>query len=1061
MSRQRAKPDPAAALERLKDFQRKTAAAAFARLYRDGDAVDRFLIADEVGLGKTLIARAVIAQAVAHMWNSVERIDVVYVCSNAEIARQNIRRLDLDEDGEGFTEASRLTLLPLYARGLSGKKLNFVSLTPSTSLDLRGSQGAWRERALLYCLLAQAWGIKHVGAKNLLQGQVGVDRWRNSLSGFLGNYEDRDDKLIAQLVSSFAKRKELRARYEDLAERSRGGARARDAEERRDLIGELRRVLAKECLDKLEPDLVILDEFQRFKHLLDFDDEVADLAKALFEYKSSTAEHERVRILLLSATPYKMFTRSGDQEDHHADFLRTVRFLLQDDSELATFKQALRSYREALSDGELSLGKLREARVQIERVLRRVMCRTERLGVSVDRNGMVREVLSADMALDPDDIEGFAALDRVARATQSGDTVEIWKSAPLPMPLMDKHYALKRKLAEQLPANAAVRAPLEAARAAVVPVKTIEAYEPLHYAHARTREIVRQTVDAGAWRLLWIPPSAPYWNAPGAYGEAELGAFTKRLIFSSWKVAPKAIAGVVSYEAERRMVAARPGFPSYSKLYDSVRPILRFAESKERLTGLSFLTLFYPSCTWATRFDPLQIALSLGGMPSSSEVLNAVEEQVKEVLQPFLQGAPTSGPADQRWYWAAPLLLDRGEESLKTWLSGKTEAGEDNEWAWPELTGGDSEDSAFARHVEAVRAFVARPADLGRPPDDLLGVLAKVIIASPAVVSLRALLRLSASASATVEHLGAAGWIAMGFRTLFSLPETQLYLRGADDDRYWERALDECVAGNLQAVMDEYAHVLHEAHGGAGERAGDAYTLAEEMGSAVALRTSKIEYDDLAALVETRAAKMPSGSLRCRFALRFGDGKTHDDEDLRTGTVRAAFNSPFRPFVLASTSVGQEGLDFHPYCHAIVHWNLPSNPVDFEQREGRIHRYKGHFVRKNLAARYGLAGLAPDGASRDPWRRLFKRAADERHASTGDLVPYWLFEGEHRIERHVPVLPLSRDGAKYEEMKAALALYRVVFGQPRQEELLRLLDERWDRNEIEKLLAERIDLQPR
>jgi hypothetical protein len=43
-------------------------------------------------------------------------------------------------------------------------------------------------------------------------------------------------------------------------------------------------------------------------------------------------------------------------------------------------------------------------------------------------------------------------------------------------------------------------------------------------------------------------------------------------------------------------------------------------------------------------------------------------------------------------------------------------------------------------------------------------------------------------------------------------------------------------------------------------------------------------------------------------------------------------------------SVGQEGLDIHHYCHAITHWNLPANPVDLEQREGRIHSYKAHAV---------------------------------------------------------------------------------------------------------------------
>ena len=39
---------------------------------------------------------------------------------------------------------------------------------------------------------------------------------------------------------------------------------------------------------------------------------------------------------------------------------------------------------------------------------------------------------------------------------------------------------------------------------------------------------------------------------------------------------------------------------------------------------------------------------------------------------------------------------------------------------------------------------------------------------------------------------------------------------------------------------------------------------------------------------------------------------------------------------------------------AVYHWNLPSNPVDIEQREGRVHRYKGLVIRSNLAAQYGL-----------------------------------------------------------------------------------------------------------
>ena len=109
----------------------------------------------------------------------------------------------------------------------------------------------------------------------------------------------------------------------------------------------------------------------------------------------------------------------------------------------------------------------------------------------------------------------------------------------------------------------------------------------------------------------------------------------------------------------------------------------------------------------------------------------------------------------------------------------------------------------------------------------------------------------------------------------------------------------------------------------------------------------------------------------------------------RPTLVREAFNSPFWPFVLATTSVGQEGLDFHLYCHAVVHWNLPANPVDLEQREGRVHRYKGHAIRKNLAAAYPRAAYASDDD--DPWEVLFAEGARHRSATENDLVPSWIF----------------------------------------------------------------------
>lgn len=52
--------DAAAVLDRLKGFQRDTVEYAFQRLFLDEDSSHRFLVADEVGLGKTLVARGVV-----------------------------------------------------------------------------------------------------------------------------------------------------------------------------------------------------------------------------------------------------------------------------------------------------------------------------------------------------------------------------------------------------------------------------------------------------------------------------------------------------------------------------------------------------------------------------------------------------------------------------------------------------------------------------------------------------------------------------------------------------------------------------------------------------------------------------------------------------------------------------------------------------------------------------------------------------------------------------------------------------------------------------------------
>jgi hypothetical protein len=245
-------------------------------------------------------------------------------------------------------------------------------------------------------------------------------------------------------------------------------------------------------------------------------------------------------------------------------------------------------------------------------------------------------------------------------------------------------------------------------------------------------------------------------------------------------------------------------------------------------------------------------------------------------------------------------------------------------------------------------------------------------------------------------------------------------------------------------VLDEYAHLLKESLGVAAIPVVDmAEKIADEVIAALTLRTASLRVDEVLAPPYAREIKLKSEPMRLRFAMRFGDDR-HDEEALpafagspagtRKERVRAAFNSPFWPFVLVSTSVGQEGLDFHHYCHAITHWNLPSNPVDLEQREGRIHRYKGHAVRKNVAAAYASEALRQ--ADSDVWETIFALGRASRPMQENDLVPYWLFPGDAKIERHVPAMPFSREVERLYGLRRALAIYRMVFGQSRQEDLI-------------------------
>lgn len=1064
------KPNTKDILNGLKDFQRQTVDYVYHRLYEDEDAVDHFLIADEVGLGKTLVARGIIAKAIEKLWDKEERIDILYICANRDIAKQNINRLNITNKNE-FEFASRMTLLPIHLHNLKGNKLNFISFTPETSFNLRSKGGIASERALIYHILREHWKFGDItGPINLFQCTAGKDSWKRTIKGFV--VKDIDPEIAKAYKESLRKDDNIRERFNKVLKSFsyyKKKVPQHENEERLKLIGDLRRILAESCIHALEPNIVILDEFQRFKNLIDGEDEMALLARELFEYRKS-------KTILLSATPYKMYTMhsESDDENHYEDFIRTVKFLFNSKDETKLFETDLQQYRKDLFNiNRNNISGIKDSKEVIENKLRKVMVRTER--TMVDNNAMVMTSSNDLGKLTTGDLHSFTLIDNVAKNLGNiGDTVEYWKSAPYLLNFMDNSYKIKREFSNKINSGKyddELINILNNRKVHLLSKKDINSYKKVEPNNSKLQLLIENTIENGAWKLLWMPPSHPYYTVRnGIYNNDKLAHFTKSIVFSSWQVVPKVISTLCSYEAERHISS----FSGLKKL-DEIKPILNFSLSKDRLTGMSNFTLMYPCMTLATKIDPLMHCSDLmndDNIPYKSQIIKEIKKQIKSLIGPITKKySKLDGKYDKRWYWAALVLLDKhyDSQSLNEWFENTSE---ENSWKQMiQSKENDNTDSKFASHVDELYNCFQDNLDLGPPPRDLADVLTKIALSSPAVVSLRSLKRVCKT-DKTGTLLSGAAKMALGFRSLFNLPSSISIIRSLknkDNSHYWVNVLDYCIDGNLQSVIDEYLHILQESLGVINKSDDGAIKeITNEVYDAMTIRTVNLKFDDI--VVQSRKKVISQNKkdteMRCRFALRFGDSKNDEDkEKTRSDQVRKAFNSPFSPFILASTSIGQEGLDFHQYCHEIYHWNLPSNPVDLEQREGRINRYKGHAIRKNVAKKYTFASLNNKTDSLiDPWEYIFSRAVDERDPKHNDLVPFWVFElenGGYKINRHIPVLPFSREIQKQDDLRNSLVAYRMVFGQPRQEDLVNYLKSRFDSDfNKNELLKYKINLSP-
>jgi hypothetical protein len=277
------------------------------------------LLADEVGLGKTVVAQGVIQ---ALLKGRRRPLTVIYLCSNAEIAEQNRTKLD----PESRKPIGRVTELAID-RPDSAADLLLYSFTPGTSLR-EGTGLAWERRLMLY-LLHRIYDVP-VGNKTwreFFRCGAGEERWyRDTTMTALGAQFER--KTSVEFQQALAAEWRAAVRHEEPAipalremvpvfDVYDGEARTR----RNGLISILRGIMQRVALRHLAPDLVILDEVQRFRDVLDEANNSEHIAAELFA--------KRVPVLILSATPYRALTLGHEVAEgassHHEDFFRTSR----------------------------------------------------------------------------------------------------------------------------------------------------------------------------------------------------------------------------------------------------------------------------------------------------------------------------------------------------------------------------------------------------------------------------------------------------------------------------------------------------------------------------------------------------------------------------------------------------------------------------------------------------------------------------------------------------------------------------------------------------------------
>lgn len=969
----------------LERFQEETVAAAVTALTKDSGS-RRFLIADEVGLGKTVSAKAIAAKLQDRRGAP---LNIVYLCPNLDIAAQNLRKLQ-SLAPEWEMPEDRLSLVLQERPARTGTNFRVYCYTPDTSLPgWKAGQRTGRaaERALIAALICDAvpefWCRLRV-----------LDRAREA-KGKPAWFPAQPVDPPAHLKGPF--QVALRVVMELVGRPLEDGLAAwllRRGNDAAEFALRARAALALAALrdPSCRPDLLILDEFHRYADLIipsrePPKDELGAERHRVHQLLVNTLigdGEDAPALLLLSATPYRLqrLDRGKIPGGRYGQFAQLVRFLhgRVGAAQAAEIDAAISAHQTALArrdDVAAALAAVTDAKHALETLLRPVIARTERAtaipGELFERRALPAQIESRDLVT----FRHLArAVDRKAKGMRSW-VQPLWSSVPYPAEMLF-NYQICKALGRDLP-----------------PVTM--ASEKGNPAHPRLRALVDKkgdpaaTLSCDALSLPWLAPTQPWWVLGGGWGElAKVDRLrSKALLFSRYRGTPAAVSAWLSAEVDRRASRQQAKGKFTAQAY--LRP--------DAKAPWPLIALFLPWPTLSEALEPRR---------GSDLSISEVKRQARRDLREWLNGqkiliTPGQTSARKPWQLAFDLESLLGNPAL--------------------ITG------ALRQLGTLVEPNAWRRADVPRQvtPEEVV-LLSDWLLSAPGAIIARTLRRHDPGSLTDSDTLPSV------FR--FSWRQLRQYLGqryfagpilGASRRRrrggYPEALRRAIIEGGFEATLDEHVAVMM--------LIGDDPPL-KVLEHSIIGRPGLVQRRTTRRVLRARvhaAAPYLGADRRVTSSRNTGrkaaDRKGERLEKLRSDTLRTGFNSPFWPHVLTTTSIGQEGLDFHVWCDRVIHWDLPRDSVDFEQREGRISRYASLGVRRALAEAHGGRALAP---WESPFGAIFKAAHAAEREGLG--LERWWSPTSHKPVSVTLSLPFSLAGLRLSRLRDDLMHYRLALGQP-------------------------------